>query len=44
MVSIGSVKKTDKLDALVKQILAGNTGLLIDGLEEALVIDVKGGG
>ncbi|SEN21724.1 spore germination protein KA/spore germination protein [Mesobacillus persicus] len=43
IVSIGSVKETEKLDAIVKDILSGNTGLLIDGLNEALIVDAKGG-
>ncbi|WP_446221213.1 spore germination protein [Mesobacillus foraminis] len=43
MLSAGTVTETEKLDDLVKQVLSGNTGLMIDGLEKALVIDAKGG-
>jgi spore germination protein len=43
LISAGTVNDTDKLDELVKQILGGNTGVLIDGLNAALIIDAKGG-
>jgi spore germination protein len=43
LLSAGTVNDTDKLDELVKQILGGNTGLLIDGLDAAIVVDAKGG-
>ncbi|MFS0635305.1 spore germination protein [Mesobacillus foraminis] len=43
MLSAGTVTETEMLDELVKQVLSGNTGLMIDGLETALVIDAKGG-
>ncbi|KKK38530.1 membrane protein [Mesobacillus campisalis] len=43
LISAGTVNDTDKLDELVKQILGGNTGVLIDGLDAALIIDAKGG-
>ncbi|ALC90281.1 hypothetical protein AM500_11175 [Bacillus sp. FJAT-18017] len=43
IVSINSVKETDSLDDSVKKVLAGNTILIIEGLEKALSFDSKGG-
>ncbi|WP_053363050.1 spore germination protein [Bacillus sp. FJAT-27251] len=43
LISAGTVNDTEKLDELVKQILGGNTGVLIDGLDAAFIVDAKGG-
>lgn len=43
IVTISDVTEADNLDAIVKQVLDGNTVLLVDGLEQALVFNSKGG-
>ncbi|GIN60988.1 putative membrane protein YfkQ [Robertmurraya siralis] len=43
MVSINDVVEADKLDEIVKQVLDGNTVLMVDGIDKALVLNAKGG-
>lgn len=43
IVSISSVDETTKLDAVVTNVLQGNTLLLIDRAKKALIFDAKGG-
>lgn len=43
IVSISSVTETTQLDAVVSNVLKGNTLLLVDGLHKALIFDAKGG-
>ncbi len=42
LVPVNQVQQTDRLPDLVKGILMGSTGLLIDGSEQALVLETKG--
>ncbi|MDQ0157155.1 spore germination protein [Robertmurraya andreesenii] len=43
IVSISDVVEADKIEAIVKQVLDGNTVLLVDGVEKAIVLNAKGG-
>ncbi|WP_018933222.1 spore germination protein [Gracilibacillus lacisalsi] len=43
IISVNSVTEENKLKKLIKQILDGNTILLIDKFDKALVLDAKGG-
>lgn len=43
IVSISDVIEIDKLDDIVKNVLDGNTVLIVDGLEKAIVLNAKGG-
>jgi spore germination protein len=43
IISIGAINETDQLDAVVTNVLKGNTVLLVNGLTKALIYDEKGG-
>lgn len=43
VISLSSVKETDKIDDVVAGVLKGNTLLIIDGVSSAFVFDAKGG-
>lgn len=43
IVSISDVVEADKLDDIVKNVLDGNTVLLVDGQAKALILNAKGG-
>lgn len=43
IVSISDVVEADNLDDILKNVLDGNTVLLVDGLAKALVLNAKGG-
>jgi len=43
ILSVNHVLESTKIDDLIKKVLEGNTILLVDQLEKALVLDVKGG-
>jgi len=43
IVSVSAVTETTQLDEVVTNVLKGNTLLLVDGLNKALIFDAKGG-
>ena len=43
ILSVNQVEESDKLDDLVKKVLDGDTGLLVDGLEQVFIISARGG-
>lgn len=43
IVSISEVVEANKIEDIIKQVLDGNTILLVDGLQKAMVLNAKGG-
>ncbi len=43
VISVSSVFETEKLDEVVKNVLLGNTLLLVDGVTKGIIFDAKGG-
>lgn len=42
LISVGDVKKVDKITDMIKGVLYGDTLMLLDGCKDALLIDTKG--